>query len=1001
MKQKIKQTLMAICFLLSGVIFAQVKTVNGTVTDSDGVPLPGASIVLTETNEGATTDFDGNYSISAQEGATVEFSYVGYESQQVVIGEGSTINVTLVQGNALSEVVVTSFGIRREEKTLAYSTQTVKSDQLTQARDISVANSLNGRAAGVEIRKSSSGAGGSTKIVLRGNKSLTGNSAPLIVIDGVPMVNNTGGQPTLWGGIDEGDGLSQVNPDDVESITILKGANASILYGSQGANGVVVITTKSGEAGDTKVTFNSGITFESVNALPELQYDYGRVGAASESWSPTKNANAGNGQFVDDFFQTGVNYVNSVSVSGGNETTTAYFSYYNTSSSGIMDNFGYKKNNLSFKQSTKLFGDKMTLSSNIILTDEKTDNRGPSGYYLNPLVGLYTFPRNESWNAIKTYQVFNAGTNVMDQNWLGINNHFQSNPYWLMNNQPKEDKVQRAIGSVNLAYQISEKLSFKARASYDFSNKSYEQQHAAGSNATNTGNNGRWDYKKFNDELFYSDAILTFQDNYGDFSLNAIAGASLQQTTFGSGVSVSTGNDGLLFYANEFNFQNIPTNTQVQSTLGSQIEKQALFGNVVVGYKDAIFLDISGRNDYASTLAGTGNDSYFYPSVGASFVLSQLMELPSQISFLKLRVSSANVGNEVPFNRINPTNTVNAAGGVNRNTQTPFTTLKPEMIETSEFGFDLRLFNNKLGLDVAYYDITSTDQFLSLAAPSGSGYTSYFVNAGKIVNSGIEITITNSIIDTDNFKWNSTLNITNNTNEIVEIHPDIANLGTGASEGFGSRFEVGGSIGDFYTSMYKRDAQGRIEMDSGVPLKTADPVLAGNAEPDVSLGWANNFNIGENLSVGFIINAKFGGKVFSQTESMLDGNGVSLRSGQARDAGGLTVNAVQGGAAVTSADPALWFKAIGDRNGIGEPYIYDRTNIRLSQMSVSYNLDPSSIGLPVDSASISLIGNNLIYSAKAPFDPELAMATGRNSQGLDNFNLPSTRTIGMNLRLTF
>ena len=276
MKQKIKQTLMVICFLLSGVIFAQVKTVNGTVTDSDGVPLPGASIVLTETNEGATTDFDGNFSISAQEGATVEFSYVGYESQQVVIGEGATINVTLVQGNALSEVVVTSFGIKREEKTLAYSTQTVDSEQLTQARDISVANSLNGRAAGVEIRKSSSGAGGSTRIVLRGNKSLSGNSQPLIVIDGVPMVNNAGGQPGMWGGIDEGDGLSQVNPDDVESITILKGANASILYGSQGANGVVVITTKSGEAGDTKVTFNSGITFESVIALPELQYDYGR-----------------------------------------------------------------------------------------------------------------------------------------------------------------------------------------------------------------------------------------------------------------------------------------------------------------------------------------------------------------------------------------------------------------------------------------------------------------------------------------------------------------------------------------------------------------------------------------------------------------------------------------------------------------------------------------------------------------------------------------------------
>jgi TonB-linked SusC/RagA family outer membrane protein len=1001
MKQKIKKVLMMSCLLVSGVIFAQVKMVNGTVSDSDGVPLPGASIVSIETNEGATTDFDGNFSISVQEGATIEFSFIGYEKQQVVVGESSTINVTLVQGNALSEVVVTSFGIKREEKTLAYSTQTVGSEELTQARDINVANSLNGRAAGVEIRKSSSGAGGSTRIVLRGNKSLSGNSQPLIVIDGVPMVNNVGGQPGMWGGIDEGDGLSQVNPDDVESITILKGANASILYGSQGANGVVVITTKSGEAGDTKVTFNSGITSESVINLPELQYNYGRVGEASESWSPSPNANSANGKFVDDFFQTGVNYVNSVSVSGGNDTTTAYFSYYNTTSSGILDNFGYKKNNLSFKQSTKFLNDKMTLSSNIILTDEQTDNRGPSGYYLNPIVGLYTFPRNESWSSIKTYQTLNPTTNVMDQNWLGINNHFQSNPYWVMNNQPKEDKIKRAIGSLNLKYEINEKLSFQARASYDFSNKSYEQRHAAGSNATNTGTNGRWDYKKFNDELFYSDAILSFNDNYGDFSLTAIAGASLQKTTFGSGVQVSSGNDGLLFYANEFNFQNLPTNTQVQSTLASRVDKQAMFGNVVIGYKDALFLDFSGRNDYASTLAGTGNESYFYPSVGASLVLSQMMELPSQISFLKLRASSASVGNEVPYNSISPTNTINASGGVERNTQTPFSTLKPEMIETFEIGVDLRLFNNKLGLDVAYYDIKSTDQFLSLAAPSGSGYTSYFVNAGKIVNNGIEVTITNSIIDNANFKWNSILNITQNTNEIVEIHPDISALNTGASEGFQSQMRKGGSVGDFYTFMHKRDAQGRIEMAAGVPLRGAERVLAGNAEPDVSLGWSNNVNIGESLSVGFIINAKFGGEVFSQTESMLDGNGVSLRSGQARDAGFVAVNGVEGGVAVSQADPKTWYQAIGDRNGTGEDYVYDRTNIRLSQMSIAYKLNPIKLGLPVDNATISVIGNNLFYSAVAPFDPELAMSTNRNAQGLDNFNLPSTRTIGMNLRLTF
>ena len=288
MKQKtIKNAILSLCFLFSGLLFAQ-KSVNGTITDQDGVPLPGATIVVLETNDGATTDFDGNYTISAAEGTTLEISFVGYESQQVVVGSDSTYNLSLQEGNALDEIVVTALGIKREEKTLTYASQTVNTEELTQARDMSFANSLNGRAAGVEIRKSSSGAGGSTRIVLRGNQSLTGDSQPLIVIDGIPMVNNTGNQPGVWGGIDEGDGLSQINPDDIESISVLKGANASVLYGSQGANGVILITTKSGEAGQAKVTVNSGVTFESVINLPDLQYSYGAQNGDKNSWSTTK-----------------------------------------------------------------------------------------------------------------------------------------------------------------------------------------------------------------------------------------------------------------------------------------------------------------------------------------------------------------------------------------------------------------------------------------------------------------------------------------------------------------------------------------------------------------------------------------------------------------------------------------------------------------------------------------------------------------------------------------
>jgi TonB-linked SusC/RagA family outer membrane protein len=995
-----KNALISFCLLLSGFLFAQ-KSVNGTVTDQEGVPLPGATIVVIETNDGATTDFDGNYSISASEGSTLEISFVGYESQQIIVGEDSTYSVSLVEGNALDEIVVSALGIKRAEKTLTYSSQSVDAENLTQARDMSFANSLSGRAAGVEIRKSSSGAGGSTRIVLRGNKSLTGDSQPLIVIDGIPIVNNRGNQPGVWGGIDEGDGLSQINPDDIENITLLKGANASVLYGSQGANGVIMITTKSGVDGEAKVTVNSGVTFESIISLPDLQYNYGAVGADKNSWSTTSgNYDSG---YAEDFFQTGVNYINSVSVSGGNSKTKAYFSYYNTTTDGVMPSFKYQKNNVSFKQSTKLLNDKMTITSNIILTDEKTHNRTPSGYYLNPLVALYTFPRQMDFNDFMTnYQTLNAN-NVMEQN-IYANYHFLSNPNWVLNKQPKDDRIRRAISSLNINYQLSEKLSFQARASYDYSNKTYEQQHAATSNPTNTGDNGRWDYKRLNDELFYADGILNYTDNLtDDISLTLIAGASIQHQQYGSGVAVSSGNDGKLFYANEFNFQNLPTNVQVQSALGSRVEKQALFGNAVIGFKDYLFLDLAGRNDYASTLALTGNESYFYPSYGVSAIISQMVTLPDAISFLKVRASAASVGNEVPFNRINPQNSVTAAGAVSRNTQKPFTDLKPELIETTEFGVDLRFLNNKIGIDLAVYNIKSTDQFLSLSAPSGSGYTTYFVNAGEIVNKGVEMSLTGRIIEKQNLSWTTTFNFTKNTNEVVSIHPDIAGLGTGGGDAVQSRFVEGGSIGDMYIRMHKRDTQGRILLDdNGTPLST-DHELAGNAEPDFSIGWANNFTIGDRLTAGFIINGKFGGKVYSHTETMLNGFGVSARSGAARDAGSISVNAAteSTGAAVSSADPVKWYTALGDRNGIGEPYIYDRTNIRLTQLSIGYNLDTSSLGIPIEAANISLIGNNLLYTAEAPFDPEVAMSTSRSNQGIDNFNLPSTRTIGVNLRLTF
>jgi TonB-linked SusC/RagA family outer membrane protein len=1008
---------MSLCFLQN--IVAQQKTVSGTVHDDQGVPLPGVNVLEKGTSNGTSTDFDGNYSISvAGDSAVLVFSSLGYSTSETTVAGQTSLNIVLSEdAEQLGEVVVTALGIKREEKALTYAQQTVRSEELTRTRDNNFMNSISGKAAGVEIKKSSSGAGGSTKIVLRGNKSLSGDSSPLFVIDGIPMANNKGNQPGMWGGTDSGDGLSAINPDDIESISILRGSNAAVLYGSQGANGVVVITTKQGAEGKTTVTLNSGYTFEHYLDLPDLQFKYGAIGGAKESWSTTPGDYAS--EYVENFFQTGHNFNNSLSISGGNDKTTAYFSYANITASGITPENKYEKHNFTFKQSTKLFNDKVTVTSNVLLSLEETGNRLPAGYYLNPLTGLYMFPRDRNFYDFKNnFELFNTERNLYAQNWF-VSDHHQSNPYWIINRQPKTDNSKRVIGSLNISYDILENLTLQVRGNYDYAVKEFEQQHAATSNSTNVHPNGAWNYRKYDDQLAYTDAILTYDtDLTEDISLNGVLGASYQKTQYGVGVGVGpadgngkaqgTGTLGLI-YPNEFLFQNLPTNVPVVSETDGEVIKQGVFMNAQIGYKEMLFLDLSGRNDWASTLAFTGNDSYFYPSAGLTAIVSEMFTLPEVISFGKFRASYTQVGNEVPFNRINPQNTITATGAIERNKVKPFTDAKPEIITSLEFGTDWRFFDNRLGFDLTYYSITSEDQFidvpLRLTEPEAEGkYTSKYINAGEITNKGVELSLSATPIRNEDMQWVTGFNFTKNTNKIVDIGPEddkVIELGT--SEGYQSKLVEGGAFNDLYVYKFLRDEQGRILFDGGQPLKTPTTELIGNLDPDWSLGWNNNISY-KRFSLGMLISGKFGGKVFSQTESMLDGAGVSQRTADARDAGGVTVNGVDqtSGTAITTVDPETWYRAIGDRNGVGEAYIYDRTNIRLSQLSLGYDIDVSGLNLPIQAATISFIGNNLFFLYKdAPFDPELAMNTGRNAQGLDNFNLPSTGTYGFNLKVNF
>lgn len=1008
MKKKM-YLILIVLFTSFATVMAQMK-VSGTITDSDGNALPGVSIIVKGTTTGTNSDLKGNYTISVpSSSSTLVFSFIGMATAEEVVNGRAVVNLALKsEAVGLQEVVVTALGIQRDKKTLTYASQQVQGAEVMKAADMNFMNGLSGKASGLDIKTSSSGAGGSTKAVLRGNKSLVGLSEPLYVIDGIPYVNNKGGQPDSYGGTDSGDGLSAINSDDIESINVLKGANASILYGSQGANGVVLITTKKGKSGKVSVNLNSSTMFESVSGVPEFQYKYGAEGGSDYSWSLTPGNYQSN--YVKDFFQTGITATNSISISGGNEKTQVYFSYANVSAKGVQPTNKYLKNNFSFNQSTKMFNDKVTISSNVFFSSEATNNRPGAGYYDNPLTGLYLFARERDFASYKAdYGIFNEARNLDVMSWYSTEEKM-NNPYWILNRDSKLNTSKRVIASLKLSWDIAKGLKFDVRGNIDYNDKLLDYRYAAGSNSVSVSPNGSWNYQKWNDEALYTDGILSYNNKFGNFSLTALLGASWQHNTFNNGMSVSNAASPSLMYPNFFSFSNFPYNTMFNNTI-SRVIKEGVFGNAQIGFKEMLFLDLSARNDWASTLALTGNESYLYPAVGLTAILNQIFNLPDLISFAKLRASFSQTANEVPFNVVNPQNSIGGTGtptgigGINRNTQVPFTNMKPEMINSNEFGAELRLWQGRAGFEFTYYNDVSKNQFLTLTAPSGSGYTSYYVNAGKITNAGFELTLDFTPVESTNFRWNSSLNLSQNKNKINELiasNPDY--IVGGDNEGFNSQIKAGGSFNDVYIYKFARNDAGQIILDdNGIPTRTPKQVFVGNVNPDFVGGWNNNLTF-KNFFTSFLINGKFGGIAFSKTEAFLDSYGVSKRTGDIRDQYGeaMPINAIQETGAVTQIDPRVYYGAVGDRNRIMEPYVFSRTNIRLANLVIGYNFDVNRLGLPLKAVSISLIGRNLLFFyKKAPYDPEQSMSTANNMQSNEVFSMPATRTYGFNIKVNF
>jgi TonB-linked SusC/RagA family outer membrane protein len=1002
---------------LSTKSYLSVSIIKGIVKDATGQAIPGVSVSIRGTNTGTQTDANGQFTISANTGDVLVFSSIGYVKKEVTIVNAKSIAVELsTDAKSLNEVVVTALGIKRSEKSLTYSTQQVAGAQLTNVRTDNLVNALSGKIAGVTVSPSASGIGGSSKVILRGNRSLDGNNQPLYVIDGVPISNdgNPNGQPgDAYGGNPEGgDGIGNLNPDDIESMTVLKGGPAAALYGSQAANGVIVIVTKRGKAGRAVINFSSSVSLDHKAYEPQFQSQYGATSAgSSQSFGPPISGSPDN---LSQFFQTGNNYTNSLSLSGGSEIAQTYFSYTNTTARGIEPGNKLGRNNFDLHETGKFLNNKLTVDGNVNYITQTINNSPALGFYSNPLTGLYLFPRGQNIAPYKNYEGPDGTNGVPTESWP-YQIDIQQNPWWVVNRNTNEATRNRILLNGSIKYDITNWLSVQARGSLDRSNDVGDQKYWAGTLAPLAAPNGNGSWNGFNqvNEQKYADAIINFNvPGKGDFKVDGLLGASItdytnNNLTFGPFPQAPTLFG--MFVPNLFTIQNIevapagapnPYGSNVSGGTTSENQLQAVFGSANLSYKNWAYLSLSARNDWSSTLAYTATDHYFYPSVGLSFILNQALTLPQEITYAKIRGTYAQVGNSPGSYLTNPLNYPNT-NSVTFSSAAPYFTLKPEKTKSLELGTDLRFFNDRLNFSFTYYKTNTINQTITVAPLAPSGYGSGYLNAGNIQNKGIEITLGYDVLQTKDLKWNTTFNFSRNINKVLDIDSkaNIDSVQLTSTNSYRSYVRKGGSFGDIYGQNLLKNAQGQVILAAdGTPQRT-DFVKIGNPEPKFQLSWNNDINY-QRFSLNFLVDGKFGGQVVSVMQSILDSYGVSKAYGDARAAGGVKVNGVgPDGKPVTTVNADTWYQGISGRGAALGEYVYSATTVRLREVALGYTLPVNNSVFK--SFKLSLTGRNLIYFyRKAPFDPEITSSTGNGLGGVDVFNQPALRSYGLKLDVT-
>ena len=1046
------------------------RTIKGTVSDEYGEPLIGVSVLVQGTTTGTITDIDGNYTLEIlNDEAVLEFSYIGYQKISLRVAGASSFNIIMKEdAQQLNEVVVTAMGIERKEKSLTYATQQVKGDELMKVQDANFVNALSGKASGVTITPSAGGAGGASKILLRGNKSILGNNSPLIVIDGVPMTNNVNGQTGFDGGSNltysstsEGsDPLSLVNPDDIESLNILKGANAAALYGSAAANGVLMITTKKGKEGRISINVSSSATFDRPLLTPKIQNVYGATvdptaeTLSVDSWgkklsdltadelnySGAKLRNTASNDDVNDFFRTGATFNNSISVSGGTETVRTYFSYANSYSDGMMHNNNYKRNTLSFRQSYSLFNKKLNVDLSLNYVQAKTKNRPGGGTVMNPLYDLYRMPRNVDLNYYKeNYYIENGKWTSNEQSYFDSKNNKwttgtveltgpkqewaywqngMNNPYWMVNTRNSISEEERAYGYISANYQIIDGLKIQGRLSLDRTKMKGTSERMA----TTWNISAMEDYGMYGQDLnwineVYVDALLSYDKQIKDFSISATTGwtgHTLKGETQKLWAKATTANwkhDTMPTLINFFEPSVSQGNVSERSyTLSSNWDKGLLFTGQI-GWQEKVYLEGSYRRDWYRAFKqysyrGTPTN-YGYFSVGANALLHQIVTLPEVITNLKVRASYSEVGNSIPNVLYNARNTDPLTGAAVPSSYSYFNNPIPEKTKSFEAGFDISLFGSALNWDMTYYNSAMHNSYLTI---SDLGGLKKPVNAGVIRNQGIETTLSYNLAFAKDWMWRTSVNFSYNYNKIEKTYTKEDGTSAKLEQSIAGgkvmvRYDEGGSYGDLYAQDFKRNEDGSIKLVNGAPqLDTQNYVYLGNMNSKFNLGWSNTINY-KDFSLYFLINGRIGGKVISLTEGMLDAVGNSQRTADARLAAEANnLYTATGEPAMYMSDGQLvsiekYYRQVGG-NTYGTQYVYNATNFRLGELSLGYtfrNLFGASKHL-----SLSLVARNLCFLYKdAPVDPDLALSTQNGLGAFDVFNMPSARSFGISLKANF